>query len=353
MNNNKVYNFSYEKLREFSFECLKYYGVNSEVAAITAGGLLHSSLRGIDTHGIRLLPHYIDGVKNGRINPNPSIKVIDNGIAIKTLDADHSFGHYAGMKAIQQSKLLADKFGVGFVAVVNSSHCGALSYFSLEACKHDMIGIAMTHAPSRMQTYGSKKSFFGTNPICVTAPMYSEEPFCFDSAMTHFSFNKVKYYNETGKLLPVGVAADIYGNETTIPEIVEQLIPIGLYKGFGLAMVVEIFCSLLTKMPYGENISAMFGNSMKEKRFLGHFLGSIKISAFEDPPVFKKRLQEMANTLRNQPQKSQHNPIMIPGDPEKIATRVRMNEGIPISKVLLQKLDKIAKETGILKLEDF
>ena len=321
-----------QPLRSFLEEVLLRLGVAAECSRLTAEALWATSLRGVDSHGVRLLPHYVDGVRGGRINATPNMTFEQNGACGGTLNADHGFAHAAGVRAMDHAITMAKSSGAGFVSVRNSNHCAALAFYAERACEHDMIGLAFTHATPKVRTPGSNRPFFGINPMCVVAPMSGEGPFCFDSAPTPFPNNKIKQYAEDGFPLPPGVGADKNGEESLDPSIVEMLLPIGGYKGFGLAAVADIFSGFLSGMPVGPDVSAMYGNSLSEKRFLGQFYGAIRIDLFENPEVFKNRLKETALRLRAEPATAEGPAPMLPGDPEKAAITDREQNGIPVTR---------------------
>jgi ureidoglycolate dehydrogenase (NAD+) len=338
-------------LVEFMMASLLKIGLSREYAQNIVLGLIHASLRGVDSHGIRLLPHYIKGFQGGRLNVKPNYRLKKQFPAAGQFDADHAQGHDAGINAMKSAIEMAHENGVGFVSCANSSHCGALSYFALEAAKKDMIGIAMTHATPKMKSANGVKAFFGTNPICFAAPLRDEGPFCYDSAPTPYSFNKVRQHREMDKELPTNIGADENGIMTQNPHLTTQLLPIGDYKGFGLSMVVDIFCSLLTNMPFGNNISNMFEDPFSEKRYLGHVFGAIRIDSFEAVSSFKSRLQNMVNDLRNEPRANIDVRIYAPGDPEKHMAENRMKDGIPVPENVLKAFDDLAKKLNVDKIE--
>jgi LDH2 family malate/lactate/ureidoglycolate dehydrogenase len=335
------------RLREFAKEAFLRAGVEAAVAEETSRALWLTSLRGVDSHGMRLLPHYVTSIQSGRLNPKPVFKFEQTSASTGRLDADHSLGHAAGMEAMRHAIRLARKAGMGFVSVRNSSHCGAMATYALEACERDMIGLAYTHATARLKTPNAPRPFLGTNPICFAAPMANEGPFCFDAAPTTFSFNKVRQYGELGKTLPRDVAADKDGNVTLNPSFADQLLPIGDYKGFGLSLMVEILCGLLAGMPVGRDVSSMFGASLSEKRYLGQFYGAMRIDVFEDVKRFKSRLQELVDNLRSEARQDPSIPIQVAGDPEKAAQREREQDGIPLYASELASLNALAVRLGM------
>lgn len=343
----------YKEIEGFINNILVKLDVDLDVASRTAEGLVDASLRGVDSHGIRLLFHYINGLNSGRLNPIPKYKFEKTSASTGILDADHTFGHAAGMEAMKYATKLAEDSGSGHVAVKNSSHCGALAYFALEACKKDMIGVAYTHATSRVKSPNGTREFFGNNPICFTAPMLEEEPFCYDGANSIITFNEVRRCKDLGLELPYGVVADKDGNITINPNDAEQLIAIGDYKGFGLSMVVDIFCGLLTGMPVGRDVSKMFGDDdvLKQKRYLGQFYSAYRIDTFVDKDTFKSRLQDLANSLRSEPSLSKSVGVMVPGDPEKENKKERSDKGIPIPEEDFTKFQELAEKYNVKGLE--
>lgn len=320
-----------DTLRQIAYDALAKVGVREDIIHPVVNGLVWTSLRGIDSHGIRLLPHYIEGVKGGRLNADPTMVFKQTAAATGTLDADHTFGHAAGREAMKHAIELARESGIGAVSVRDSSHCGALSYFAHAAAEKDMIGMAFTHATARVKSPGSHRAFFGNNPLCLVAPMQGEEPFCFDAATTSTTFNAVKAAAAAGKTLPLGLVADADGTETADPTKAEQLLPIGNYKGFGLSMMVDILCAVLSGMPNGDNVSKMFGDPMSKRRELGQFYCALRIDAFRDLDNFKIELKDMAERVRNEPATSANDEgVLIPGDPEKKQWKIRSYEGVPV-----------------------
>ena len=336
-----------EKLQVFIKTILLKAGVRKDVAHYVTEGLIQTSLRGVDSHGIRLLPHYLKALKGRSINPNPNYVFRRTSPSSGTFDADHTFGHAAGMEAAKKAIELAKEAGTGHVAIYNSTHFGAAAYYALEIAKHDMIGMSFTNTDALIKTYNGKRPFFGNNPICMAVPCKGEEPFCLDMATSTMTFNKVRQYEQEGKILPEGIGFNKDGQETTNPKEVTMLSPIGGYKGYGLSMAVEILCSLLTGMPYGRNIPKMFESPLNQKRFLGHFVMAIRIDCFQNVDLFKERFSQMIREVRNEPCVESSILVQVPGDPEKINYERRKKEGISIEVQDYEVLQAVSKEYEI------
>lgn len=333
-------------LERFANKVLLKARVRTDVAKDVSAALVSTSLRGVDSHGIRLLPHYIAGVKGGRINPRPKYQFRKTSASTGLLDADHTFGHAAGMEAAKRAVRLAKAAGSGHVAVYNSTHFGAAACYTLEIARHDMIGLSFTNTDALVKTYAGKRPFLGNNPISFAAPMAGEDPFCLDMATSVVTFNKIRQLREEGLPAPSGVGADREGVETADPDKITMLLPIGGYKGYGLSAVIEILCGLLTGMPYGPHIPKMFEAPMSQRRFLGQFIIAMRIDCFQDKAVFKRRLKELADELRSEPSMDRDMPVQVAGDPEKKEAALRIKKGIPLKRAEFIALKNIGKECG-------
>ena len=225
---------------------------------------------------------------------------------------------------------LAKNNGAGIVGVKNSSHFGAAAYFGLRAANDGCIGIAFTNADALVKAHSSKEAFFGTNPICFCAPMADEEPFCLDMATSLISWNRVKEARRLNQTIPEGWAYDGNGIEVTDPNAARSLAPIGDYKGFGLGMIVDIFCATLVGGPISKDILAMYDSPINAKRYIGHLFMAIDIEKFIDLEIFKQNIQSIASRVRGLEGYDDANPVMVAGDPEKKTQKLRIKEGIPI-----------------------
>jgi ureidoglycolate dehydrogenase (NAD+) len=234
--------------------------------------------------------------------------------------------------------------GSGFVTVYNSSHFSACSYYSLQAARENMIGIAATHTDSLMLSSRGRRPFLGTNPLSFTFPCEGEEPICLDMATTQVTFNYVRLAIQNKEQIKPGLAVDSNGKIIEEPEKAAALLPAGDYKGYGLALVVEILCSLLGNMPYGPNVVSMYKAPISQKRKLAHFVGAINIGNFVEIGIFKKRLKELVTQLRNEPALDPSLPVLVAGDPEKQAQKNRLKKGIPLAGQTVKKINEFIIE---------
>ncbi|MCR5456280.1 MAG: Ldh family oxidoreductase [Bacteroidales bacterium] len=334
-----------DKLKEVMAGILRELRVDPESVSHLVDSVVEASLKGIDTHGLALFPHYVEGFSKGRITKRPQFKIVkDNGSA-KLIDADGAIGHHAGIFAMDFCIDMASRNGSGVVAVRNSSHFGAASYFTEYAARHDMMAFAFTNTNSLVKAHGAVEPFFGTNPICFSCPMDGEEPLCLDMATSIISWNYVRNHKETHQMLDDGLAYDETGHFTTDPYKARCVRPIGDYKGFGLGMMVEIMCSVLSGSEIGHNLMPMFGSDMTKKRGISHCFHAIDIRKFTNIKQFRERMKNLAAIIRGmQPLEGQE--VMLPGDPEKRAMKNRLANGIPVApnvwKSLLEVSPKFA-----------
>ncbi len=324
-----IYKYNPLSLRQWMMEQLKSRGVSVDIAAHVVGSVIETSLRGVDSHGINLFPHYCEVAQSGRIKLKPKLERFRLSPSLSILDADSTFGHHAGAIAMSYAQELASETGFALVNVKNSSHFGSAAYFALRAARDDYIAFAFTNADALVKAHNAKHSFFGTNPICFTAPLTNEEPLCLDMATSSVSWNRIKNCRLEDCLLEPGLAFDSEGNSLTDPHKAVSLAPIGAYKGFGLGMMVEIICSLMTGSPIGKDIAPMF-QSISQPRQISHAFIAIDVSKIIPIDQFKSQLTRMVLRIRSM-EKFSIEEVMVPGDPEKKFFKQRSATGIPIN----------------------
>tara|TARA_Y100000590_G_C15747471_1_gene1022719 strand:- start:2062 stop:3108 length:1047 start_codon:yes stop_codon:yes gene_type:complete len=340
---------SHLKIRNICIELFKKKKVNKKIYNSVVKCLIESSLRGVDTHGIRLLPHYLKVIETGRINIKPKIKIQTTNKTTAILDADHTYGHYACELAVQKAIRMAKKSGSGFVVVKNSTHNSAGAFYSLQPANKGMIGISFAHSTQGMIPTNSREKFFGTNAFSMSFPCKNEEPICLDMATTQISWNKVLNYLSQDKILEGKYAVDKKGKSTNNPKNAYGLLPTGMHKGFGLGMIVEMFCALLANGPYGPDLTDMFEKkSLSKKRNLSQFVGAINISDFTNLNNFKKRSKEMVVRVRKL-KNINNKKVMVAGDPEKITKKNRIKYGIPLNKELIFEYNELIKKNNLEK----
>ena len=336
----------YSLLLEATKELLKKAGLDNFSVNAVSEGLCETSLRGVDSHGIKLLPHYIESAISGRKNPKPKFKWENKYVSLISLDADSAFGHAAGAKAVEIGIEQAEINGISAVAVKNSSHPGALSCMTLAGARAGFISIAFTHADSLMLSHNGIRPFFGTNPMSISVPRIEKDPYCLDMATSMISWNKLLNHRKNKEVLDENIAADEDGVFTTNPENATSLFPAGGYKGFGLASMVEIFSSLYNGMSFGHDILPMYKTSMSTKRYLGQFYVFLKIDGAISAENFLLSVQSLTDQIRSEPNIGKSS-VKMPNDPEIKNSVDRLKNGIPIEDDLYKSLQDLSLKFNI------
>ena len=340
---------AHKSLQDFCKQLLVAAGLREGDSDIMAESLVQANLRGIDSHGVARLPHYVDRIRQGSINAQPDIRTERLGPAVAKVNGDHGLGQLVMNQAAREAIALASDAGAGWVTVCDSSHCGALAYYGLQIARAGMIGWVFSHVESLVLPHGSRKPFSGTNPICLTAPGEGDQAWCLDMATSEVPWNAVINAAMEGVPIPEGWAVDDTGADTTIPNKVEALYPFGGYKGSGLGLMIDVLCSLLSGAPYGPDLSSMYGD-MKKRRLLGGLVGAIDIQHFVPLEAFRKRSSEMIRRLNDLSPTQGTKAVLYPGQPEVIDYKNRLREGVPIGLNVIRILDAMAKDFGVKTL---
>jgi LDH2 family malate/lactate/ureidoglycolate dehydrogenase len=339
----------YNEILYFVKKILKKLNCDNFTINSVAEGICSASLRGVDSHGINLLPHYVESIIHKRKNNSPDYILRKKYSSSLLLDADNAFGIAAGKKALNYAVEVAKKTGICCVGVKNSSHPGCLASIMIPLAKKNFIGIAFAQADSLMLSTNSNRAYFGTNPICFVAPRLEKNPFCVDLSTTTITWNKLLNFKNANKKLGRYLAADKNGKMTINPNIAKYLLPMGGHKGFSLASIVDVLSGVLTGMNFGKDISRMYADQIQKKRKLGQFYIIIKPDIFLKKNIFLERMQLMTNQIRKEPS-IKNKKVLCPNDPEIINEKKRRKYGIPIEKNLYKKILNLS-ESFNLKLK--
>jgi len=338
------------RLTDFAAEALQKMGVPEEDARITARMLVAADLRGVDSHGIaHLAPFYITRIKNGLINVKPQIKVFSHAPSTVIMDGDEGLGFVVGYRAMVEAIHRAETTGSGFVAVRNSTHFGAGAYYAMMALSHDMIGISLTQGGKGVVAPGSRGKGIGLNVISVAVPAKEEAPFVLDMATGVVAAGKLELAARNGTPIPEGWAVDMDGNPVNeVAKATGGILPLGgipqlgSYKGFGLTVMVDILCSILSGglcTPERESGPSSVGKA-------NHFFGALRIDGFMPADEFKERMDAMIKAHHQLPKASGVDRIYLAGEVEQ-ETKTKRRQGIPLHPTVLASLQEVAKELNI------
>jgi LDH2 family malate/lactate/ureidoglycolate dehydrogenase len=322
-------------------------GLSTEHAQWFARGLVETSLMGIDTHGLRLLPLYLRELDDGRSNPSPAMKVLRRRGGAATLDADAALGAVAGMHAARLATTLAEEHGVGAVAVANSNHFGAASIYGLDIASRGMVGLVTTSAAARVAPFNGREPLFGTNPLCFAAPAGKEGAYLLDMATSQISYSQIKYYRRHRQDIPWGSALNRAGDYTKDPDEVVSLAPLGGYKGQGLAMMVQIMSCLLAGTPLDHELEHLDTGRFDVGRDVAHFMIAIDVASFTDPERFQSSVAGLMSLVRGSPAREGER-VLVAGDPQASTRQRRLVDGIPATDEEVAVLVQEAQLLGML-----
>ena len=338
------------KLTRFVSLAFEKLGVWKEDAEIAANALVAADLRGVDTHGvIRFSPNawYVKWLREGSMNPKPNIRIVSENVSSALIDGDLGIGMAIGQRAMELAINKAKESGVAMVGVRNSRHFGMSAYYAMQALPHDMIGIAMTNASRQVVPTFGREARFGTNPICLAAPAMEELPFVIDMATTTAAAGKLELAVRRGTAIPVGWALDEKAQATTDPRVAQKarrLLPLGgsreggNHKGYGLAILVEILCGVLTG-----TITAL--NENQDPR--GHFFGAIRIDSFRPADEFKRDMDRLIRELRSTPPVEGQERVYVAGEIEFETAKERTANGIPLLGSVLKGLRDVSEQLTV------
>jgi L-2-hydroxycarboxylate dehydrogenase (NAD+) len=353
---------NFETMERFMAEALKKAGVPEDDAAVCADVLITADKLGIDSHGCnRLKPIYLDRIKDGILNPVTNFEIIKEGPTTAVVDGHNGMGHVVAKRSMQMAIDKAKEFGMGMVAVRNSTHYGIAGYYALMAAKAGMIGSTGTNArPSIAPTFGVE-NMLGTNPLTFGMPTDEDFPFLLDCATSVSQRGKIELYAREGKDLPKGWVIDENGeSKTNSAEILKDLVaekaalaPLGGigeetagYKGYGYATVVEILSAALQGGSYLKMLMG-FKDGKKAPYPLGHFFIAMDISHFTELTDFKKTTGDILRELRASRKMPGQQRIFTAGEKEYLVWLERRDKGVPLNEALCKEIKSVEQSYGL------
>lgn len=336
-------------LERFCRAVLQAAGGNNATANAATRAMLHGTRLGVDSHGVRLLSHYVAGLTGGRINGTPQVRTIAGFGAVETLDADDGHGALAAYTAMERAIDLAGRFGIGAVAIRNTSHFGPAGAYALEAARHGFIGLSVCNSDSIVRLHDGATRFHGTNPIAVAVPAPGQDPWLLDMATSAVPYNRVLLYRSLGTPLPDAVASDLGGIDTPDAAKAEMLAPLGGkfgFKGAGLAGLVEILSAVLTGMRLSVDIPSMQGPDFSTPRGMGAFVLAIRPEAFVAREVFEAGMARYLDALRGSAPR-ENGAVMAPGDKEWREAAQRDSQGVTLDPATLAAFGDLAERYGV------
>ena len=350
----------YSQLWNFANEIFLKMDCPKEQAKQATDVLLSADLRGIDSHGLARLSGYVRLWELKRINAKPNIRIVHESPSTAVVDGDQGLGLVIAPRAMEIAIEKAKTCGTGWVAVKNSNHFGIAGYHAMKALQYDMIGIAMTNASPLVAPTFSVERLLGTNPICVAIPAGEQPPFVADFATTTAANGKLEILQRKNQKAPEGWIQTKTGASSTNPNELKEggaLVPLGSdrehgsHKGFCLGAWVDIFSAVLSGANYGPwvppFVSFLSPPTDPVGDGIGHFFGAMRVDAFRPAAEFKLHMDKWITRFREAKTIEGQDHLVIPGDPERISERERLQSGIPLNKKVVEDLKELGDKLNI------
>ncbi|MDB5379965.1 MAG: Malate/L-lactate dehydrogenase [Rubritepida sp.] len=349
----KLPRFRAEAMIAFVAEVLAAEGFRPADARRVGELMVEADLTGADSHGIFRLPQYVRRLRAGGSNPRPDIAVRRLAPAVAMVEGDNGFGHLVMSKAAETAIDLARENGIAWVGARRSNHAGAGAVHACLPLAAGMIGIyTVVASANHMAVWGGADSLLGTNPFAIAIPMGDADPVVFDMATTVVSYGTVKGHALLGTPMPEGWMIDATtGEPLTDPKRSAEgiLLPIGGYKGSGLALMLGLLAGPLNRAAFGKDV-VDFNADDRTVAETGHVLIALDVARFLDPAAFQAEVARHLADMRASARLPGVERIRLPGEMRATRRRDRAVYGVPLPPQLMAQLDRLAAETGVVAL---
>ena len=342
----------FSRLRYFIAQAFEAVGMPPDDARTVAALMAQADLQGSDGHGVIRLAPYIRRIRAGGVNLHPDIRVSAEKPAMALLDGDNAMGHLVMKRAAELAVAKARDCGVAWVGARWSNHAGPASLYARMALDHDMIGVyfAVGNA-NHLPPWGGLEMLPSTNPIAVAVPAGEEHPVVLDMATSVAAYGKVKAKAARGEAMPEGWMIDREGRPLTDPRRAAEgfLLPIGGYKGYGLALVVGLLAGTLNGAAMGRDVID-FNQDFSSATNTGQAILAIDPRAFGGLAEFKAAVDKLVRSLRAAERMPGVERIWYPGEQSAERIAAHRRDGIPIAGAVMGTLDRVAEELDITPL---
>jgi LDH2 family malate/lactate/ureidoglycolate dehydrogenase len=335
-----------DRLEEIGRVLFVAAGTPKDEAELVMRHIVGANLVGHDSHGVIQIPTYIDRIKVGHIVPGAPWVIVKESANHTVVDGHWAFGYVANDKAMRLTIEKAEKGNVAAATVFRQGHIGRLSSYSQMAAKAGMIGLVTAdsgRSPKAVAPFGGREARLGTNPITIAIPSDLDGPLYLDMATSAAAAGKIAVAVARNEQVPDGWVIGSDGKPTNDPRQLRQggaLLPMGGpdggYKGYGLAVMVEILCGLLTGLGFGVEPSGRHND--------GCFMACFKVDAFRPLAEFKKEVGEFIRYLKATPPAEGSSGVLYPGEIEHIKEQDRRKNGIEVEDSTWSRLRLLADE---------
>ncbi|MGQ0751475.1 MAG: Ldh family oxidoreductase [Betaproteobacteria bacterium] len=348
----EVLRVSFSQLQAFISRAFVAVGISSSEARSIAELMVRADVQGSDGHGVFRLPQYIRRIRGGAVNIRPQIRLVREAAGMALVDGDNGMGHLVMRHATETAIAKAKSSGVAWVGVRWSNHAGPASLYASMPLEHDMIGLYLgVGSANHLPPWGGIDMLLSTNPLAVAVPAAAEAPVVLDMATTVAAYGKVKTKAQRGEMMPEGWMIDREGKPLLDPCRASEgfLLPIGGYKGYGLALVIGLLAGTLNSAAMGKEV-VDFNADDTTPTNTGHAIVAINVAAFQPVSEFKQAVDALVRDLRSSRTLPGFDRIRLPGEGSRAARTDRLANGVPIPAPLRSALDALASDLKIARL---
>jgi LDH2 family malate/lactate/ureidoglycolate dehydrogenase len=321
-------------------------------AALCAELMTEADLTGFDAHGVFRLPQYVRRLRAGGFNPTPEIRVERTAPATALVHGDNGMGHLVMKRAADTAIEIARENGVAWVGVRRSNHAGPAGMYAAMPAAQGMVGMyAAVANANHMAVWGGAESLLGTNPLAIGVPS-GDGPVVLDMATTVVSYGTVKTHALRDTPMPEGWMV----NTATGAPITDAkrsneglLLPIGGYKGSGLAVMLGLIAGTLNGAAFGRDVVDFNANDDAETN-TGHFIVALDVTRFQPLDSFTDEIDRQLADLKGSQRLPGVDAIRMPGDRRRECRAERSRDGVPLAAALVVQLDRLAGELNIAPL---
>jgi len=330
-------------LEAFAVEILTAADVQSSVAAQWSAALVWADLRGVESHGVSRLPQYVAALRTGEINAAPQWSTWGDG-AVAILDADRAPGVSAMLHGIDTAMDIAERLHIGWCSIRNMGHGGAIGYIAELGARRGMAIIAISASIPTMAYHGTNVPALGTNPLAIAFPTASD-PLVLDMSTATAAYGKILLARAAGLSVPAGWGLDSKGAQTTDPNAIMTLLPVGGTKGSGLSLMMECLASVMTG-------NALVARALEDPAHgvapvFNAVVVAIEIGAFGEQGVIREDAERLRREVHRLPAAVGVEEILLPGERGQRLLIQRRSAGIPIVRGTWQKLMALAAHLSV------
>ncbi|KAK3583239.1 hypothetical protein CHS0354_015420 [Potamilus streckersoni] len=312
----------FDEVKRFIVDCMVKVGTKRSHSELLADNLATADHRGHYSHGLNRLDMYVHDIQSGITVSEKEPTVLQELAATAYVDGQNLLGPVVGNFCMKLAIQKAEQVGVGWVVAKGSNHYGIAGWYAMQASKKGLLGMSFTNTSPLQVPTRARKAILGTNPLSLAAPAGDGDSFVLDMATSTAALGKIELHDRKQIPIPDGWGVDSNGKMSNDPKPVLDgggLMPLGGsevtggYKGYGLAMLVEIFCGILGGAAYGPNIRRWKNTDRVAN--LGQCFIAINPDAFA--PGFEVRMKDLIDTCRELKPAEGCDKVLVAGDPER------------------------------------